>query len=359
MSEEFKHLPYCKTCDIFSDDCGHEIVTFDQWSQNKPTGEKFVCAHGYKIRWYRGSLNEMGNTGNYERRGRCLECGAQILATYSIEFAKYQKPDGEGGYVTDSVERKDITAPQPVEESNAYLNWIEESQENTENHLNWMEDLVDEDSSSIDPSEMFTGFIRYGDDSLQCVNCNRNYIRDDRMTGASVNKFFCRICINESCERAGIDIGDPHITNNNYERCDFFNKFKTLHWFESILTCDGEFQESAVRMYNIGDDYLHSLTSAGNGFDNNDNYLHCMHCDVPMIQVTSRFIMKVMNALNHTDVEYNGWDIIDQIQICESCFDSHNYDHENNSLSPDAIYSDTEQIAGRMWNYNTEYEVQR
>ena len=46
MSEEFKHLPYCKTCDIFSDDCGHEIVTFDQWSQNKPTGEKFVCAHG-------------------------------------------------------------------------------------------------------------------------------------------------------------------------------------------------------------------------------------------------------------------------------------------------------------------------
>ena len=68
---------------------------------------------------------------------------------------------------------------------------------------------------------------------------------------------------------------------------------------------------------------------------------------------------KVMNALNHTDVEYNGWDIIDQIQICESCFDSHNYDHENNSLSPDAIYSDTEQIAGRMWNYNTEYEVQR
>ena len=61
MSEEFKHLPYCKTCDIFSDDCGHEIVTFEQWSQNKPTGEKFVCAHGYKIRWYRGSLNEMGN----------------------------------------------------------------------------------------------------------------------------------------------------------------------------------------------------------------------------------------------------------------------------------------------------------
>tara|TARA_B100000029_G_scaffold241908_1_gene239239 strand:+ start:15593 stop:16630 length:1038 start_codon:yes stop_codon:yes gene_type:complete len=342
MSEEFKHLPYCKTCDIFSDDCGHEIVTFDQWSENKTTGEKFVCAHGYKIRWYRGSLNEMGNTGKYERRGRCLECGAQILATYSIEFAKYQKPDGDGGYVTDSVERKDITAPQPIEESNTYLNW--------------MEDVTslyndDEESSSTDPYErfsghMFTGF-RDGDDTLKCVNCDQNYIRDDGMTGASVNKFFCRSCIEQSCERAGIYVGDPHITNNHYVLCDFFEKFKTLHWFESILTCDREFQESAERMYGIGADYLHTLTSAGCGFDNDDNYMHCMHCDIPLVQVTSRFIIKIMNALNHTDVEYKGWDIIDNIQICENCFDNHNYNHEGNTLSPDAIYSDNEPILTR------------
>ena len=348
MTELFKHYTYCKEHKTMECKEDHDGKTYEEWLENKDVDKNFICKHDYRIRWYRGSLTPSQGTEKYTRRGRCLECGTQILGEFSLTWAKYQPPDSDN-YTCDTENREfdypsqtlNVTVPPTWGSGGAF----------TPSNSNMDYWNIDDDDESVegevDPSEMFTGFIRDGDDTLQCVNCDRNYIRDDGMTGASVNKFYCRTCISESCERAGIDfVENTHITNDNYSACDFFGKFKTLHWFESILTRDREFQDNAESMYNINDNYLHDLTSAGSGFNSDDNYLHCMHCNTPMIRVRSRYIFKIMNALDHehTDTPHHGWDIIDQLQICEDCFDNHNYDDiESNTLSPDALYG-AEQI---------------
>ena len=309
MIEGFKHVKYCMECDEFGDHCEkHAYIPYEQWANNNEVRpSKFVCDHSYNIRWFRGSLSPEGRDGDYSRRGRCLECGSMILGVFKLAFARYQKPDGSD-YVCDSENHLEEIDDTPTSDE-IDLSAIETGWQNITNGFFNDNGSLEETEEQI-PSELEDDFEGQ---TKTCVRCNNEYNRDDRMTGTSINAFFCRSCLTASLDRAGVFLTDPHTVNSSYEDCDVYDEFISRHWFEAFLESCGTFAnsnyvEEVEHRYGISINYPHQLS---------EPYHSCNHCGGAITQVTTSFARDVV--LRYDSDSYTGYERLDMITTCESC----------------------------------------